>query len=652
MLLQLSSIAILLFILLLNLAGLALAAHRLTGNYLLARTASPAALALAGFFAEHFVGLGDLAWLWPLTTAAATWMVWREWRILWANRIVEAVFHASFAYAMVWRFAFPNVDASSEKLTGLHFLRNYAEGGVLPPVDGWLPPFRADVYYSFQHYASALAGRILDWELGFSYNVTFALIVALTVTAATGAAFLLTSSRLCAVAAGAALLLGGNGATPVAPWVKESPALHTSMRFIGGSVTPAEVNRPLGRWLVRVNEVPEKEAVELPAESFAYMVSLGDHHPPMSGYLLLALGLLAIAAIEAKTGVIAAYAILAGTLPLTMVSNTWSLPLQALLAAAFIGHRALTRQRVEWAALLGGMLAATILISPFLRHFAARSLEYGTSFRLVPGGEHTPPLLGLIVFAPFLLLLLAHLFGGSRRCWWLWGLWVALLVFSEFIYVDDVYSGKFNRFNTTLKWWPWLMAGMTVTLGSLNLAAKSKWCRGLTMAAFAILLCYAAPLTAHLVRTPKAALGQLAGDAWIKSDPIEKPILEFLRMQPLSTVLQRVDAGAFTYAPGLAMHAGHRSVIGWPEHEKLWRARRSDIGQREEEMRAFYDGSMAEPAQWLLDHSVGYVLWLKGDNDRVDGAWERIQSGISGHYSWREFYAVGDFRVGFWSRKR
>jgi hypothetical protein len=61
---------------------------------------------------------------------------------------------------------------------------------------------------------------------------------------------------------------------------------------------------------------------------------------------------------------------------------------------------------------------------------------------------------------------------------------------------------------------------------------------------------------------------------------------------------------------------------------------------------------MAEPAQWLLDHSVEYVLWLKGDNDRVDGAWDRIQAGISGHYSWREFYAVGDFRVGFWSRKR
>lgn len=652
MLLQLSSVSILLLILLLNLSGLALAAHRLTGNYLLARTASPAALALALFFIEHFAGLGSLAWLWPLTTAGAAWLVWRQWRTLWANRMVEAVFHGAFAYALLWRFAFPNVDASSEKLTGLHFLRNYAEGGVLPPIDGWLPPFRADVYYSFQHYASALAGRILDWELGFTYNATFALIVALTVTAAAGAAQLLTGSRLCAAAAGLALLLGGTGASPLAPFVKRPHSLHTSMRFIGGSVTPAETNQPLGRWLVAANQVPGKEALELPAETFAYMVSLGDHHPPMSGYLLLALALLAIAAIEAHAGERAAWAVLAATLPLTAIANTWSLPLQGLLAAAFAGHRALQRQRIEWIPLLGGLFSAAVLVSPFLRHFAARSLDYRTAFRPVASAEHTPLMLGLIVFAPFLLLLFAHLFSGARRSWWLWGLWVALLAFSEFVYVDDIYSGKFNRFNTALKWWPWIMAGITVTIGSLNLAARSRWCRILSLAALAFPLTFAASLAAHLVFTPKPALGQLDGDAWIKADAIEKPILDFLREQPRATVLQRIDTGAFTYAPGLAMHAGHRSLIGWPEHEKLWRARRPDIELREQQMKAFYDGALADPARWLLDHSVEYVLWLKGDNSRSEGAWHRIQALIADHYSWHEYYVVDEFRVGFWRRKR
>lgn len=652
MLLQFASLAVMLLILLINLAGLSLFAHRWTGNYVLARVAAPAALALAGFFIEHFVGLGALAWLWPFTTAAAAWQVRREWRTLWANRMTEAAFHGAFAYALAWRFAFPGIDASSEKLTGLGFLRNYFEGGTLPPVDGWLPPFPADVYYSFQHYASALAGRILDWDIGFTYNVSVALISALTATAAAGAAFYLTASRRCAAAAAAVLLLGGTGASPIAHLVKDKPTTHTSMRFIGGSVTPAQTNQPFGRWLVRVNQVPEKEAVELPAETFAYLVSLGDHHPPLSGFLLLSLALLAIALIGAQTGGAAPYAVLGATLPLTAVANAWSLPLQALLAAACIGWRIVRRQTVRWDMLLGGLGIAAVLVSPFLRHFAARALDYRTAFRLVPADEHTPLLLALIVFAPFLMILFAHLFSGSRRSWWLLGLWVALLVISELIYVDDIYSGKFNRFNTTLKWWPWIMAGIAVSLGSLNLAARSRWCRGLTITAFAVLLSYSAYLALHFAATPKVALGRLSGDAWIMSDAIEKPILEFLRTQPRTTLLQRIDAGAFTYAPALSMFAGHRVYLGWPEHEKLWRGRRADIELRDAEVKAFYRGEMPGSAEWLTINSIEHVLWLKGDNGRVEGAWDRIQQQISGRYHWREFYVVGEFRVGLWSRRR
>lgn len=652
MLLQLASLAVMLLILLVNLAGLGLLANRWAGNYLLARVAAPAGVALVGFFVEHFVGLGALAWLWPFTTGAAAWLLWRDWRILWANRMTEATFHGAFAYALAWRFAFPNIDASSEKLTGLGFLRNYFEGGRLPPVDGWLPPFPADVYYSFQHYASSLAGRILDWEIGFTCNVSVALIVAFTATAAAGAAFYFTSSRLCALAAATVLLLGGTGASPIAHLVKHKPTPHTSMRFIGGSVTPAEANQPLGRWLVRVNEVPEKEAVELPAETFSYLVFLGDHHPPLSGFLLLALALLAIASLEAQAGSKAAYAVLGATLPLTAVANAWSLPLQVLLAAAFIGWSVLKRRPVCWTMLVGGLAAAAVLVSPFLRHFAARALDYRTAFRLVPAEEHTPALLGLILFAPFLLILLAHLFSGARRSWWLLALWVALLAFSELVYVDDIYSGKFNRFNSTLKWWPWIMAGVTVSLGSMNLAARSRWCRGMTIAAFVLLLSYSASLALHFAGTPKTAPGRLSGDAWIRSDAIEKPILEFLRAQPRTTVLQRIDAGAFTYAPALAMFAGHRAYLGWPEHEKLWRGRRADIDLREAEVKAFYRGELPHSAQWLLMNSIEHVLWLKGDNDRVEGAWDRIQQEISGRYYWREYYVVGDFRVGMWSRMR
>jgi uncharacterized membrane protein len=41
---------------------------------------------------------------------------------------------------------------------------------------------------------------------------------------------------------------------------------------------------------------------------------------------------------------------------------------------------------------------------------------------------------------------------------------MGLLLLSEFIYVDDVYSGKFNRFNTVLKWWPAAYSGALLSI--------------------------------------------------------------------------------------------------------------------------------------------------------------------------------------------
>ena len=81
--------------------------------------------------------------------------------------------------------------------------------------------------------------------------------------------------------------------------------------------------------------------------------------------------------------------------------------------------------------------------------------------RVVVPGQHSPWLLALIVLWPILLLLLLHLVAGDRRplTLWLAGLWSGLLLVSEVFFVDDIYGGKFNRFNTTLKWWPWIWTG-------------------------------------------------------------------------------------------------------------------------------------------------------------------------------------------------
>ena len=70
-------IATLVFTLLVNLTGLALAARRLIPNYVLARVASPLLLCMAMFCLEHAIGLGDLSWAFLPLTLYSLWLIWR-----------------------------------------------------------------------------------------------------------------------------------------------------------------------------------------------------------------------------------------------------------------------------------------------------------------------------------------------------------------------------------------------------------------------------------------------------------------------------------------------------------------------------------------------------------------------------------------------
>ena len=151
---------LLICLLLVNLAGLSLVAYGFSRSWLLARAASPLLVAIP-FFLEHFFGFGALSRVWPLTTIVSIALIAGHWQLLRTHWRIEAVFHAAFAYALAWRYSFPDIYASSEKICDVTFVANYIHGERLPPVDRWLPPFPFDMYYSMQHYAAALLGRIL-----------------------------------------------------------------------------------------------------------------------------------------------------------------------------------------------------------------------------------------------------------------------------------------------------------------------------------------------------------------------------------------------------------------------------------------------------------------------------------------------------------
>jgi uncharacterized membrane protein len=635
-----------------NLIALALLAYRVAGHYTLSRVASPLVLALAAFFTEHFVGFGPLSWCWPLTTAASLWIVFHDRAVLRTHWRVEATLAASFAWVFAWRFSYPGLVASSEKIGDLAMIVSYLPGERLPPTDAWLPPYPFNIYYSFQHYAAALLGRIFDLDPGLTYNFAFCLLVSLTIACAAAFAYTVCGTARSAAFVAVAFAAGGTGASLPVHLMLSDPQLHSSMRFIGGTATPARVDTAIGRAVVRAAEVPADPVVELPAETFAYLASLGDYHPPLSGFYLLALALLCVALIERGTRTVAAQAVLAATPVLCMIANGWTLPLQVMLVIAWIVFRLFERRPPDWRALAVGFAATSILCQPFLSTFAYEAGAYAVRLRLVPPREHTPPLLGLLLLYPLVIVAVPALCGERRR-WliWLSGMWVGMLLFSELFYIDDAYSGRFNRFNTTLKWWPWIQAGALLTAGASAIGAASRIWRYAAIAMLLLVSVYAVDLTKRLLTGGKVDFGQLDGAAWITSDRIERAILAFLKAQPPVIVLQRPEAGAFTPAPGLVLLAGQTAFLGWVEHEKLWRGRRADVELRAREVAAFYAGEMEGSAQWLLENRIDHVLWLKTEDKLPSGTFGKIDEQIRGAYFWREYYRAGEFRVGIWSRR-
>ena len=83
----------------------------------------------------------------------------RAWRAEFALRRLRGCFSACtliFLYAMSWRFIYPDIDGSSEKIADFSYICSYYTGATIPVPDAWFSPYLSTQYYSFQHYGAAI----------------------------------------------------------------------------------------------------------------------------------------------------------------------------------------------------------------------------------------------------------------------------------------------------------------------------------------------------------------------------------------------------------------------------------------------------------------------------------------------------------------
>jgi len=649
----------------LNLWGGALATGFFVRNRFLALVLAPWLWTSILYCGETFHGLGDLRWLGLITTLSSATLIalsanWNPgrffqqnqtrleaWRAVFAPRKfwpALAIFGGIFCYGLLWRLAFPSIDGSSEKIPDLMYICSYLPGQGVPAKDAWLSPYVSVHYYSFQYYAAALLGRMLGLAPGYTYNVAFAVIVGLTGAAFAGATTVVAKTMRVRCALLAVFLFGGTGVSGIVHLFYKEPTLWSGMRFIGSA--PYD-KAPIG---VRFQEYANHfKRLELPGEPFSYSIFLGDYHPPLSGFYLLCVAILAGGLYEV-TQQKRFIAIVGATLTWNLLSNTWTLPLQgAVIGLWCLWHWRKADRFVPLLAVGAGMI--WLLALGYLNPFIAASAEYKTAFRLVSSGDHTPAISFFLYLLPTIGIGIAALCSGRRVGWYIGIGVVAALLFSEFVYVDDVYSGEFERFNTTLKWWPWIASATVLLAGPILLEQsrrKSVRLVGWLLCLYPCLYVY--DLSAQWIRAPKPEFGELQGSRYLTQDEGNRRLIDRLKAEPKGLVIERLNKDSYTNTACLPLFAGDHLWLGWFGHEQLWHGYAGDIAQRQDRLMNFFNGDMAEAPGWLVSEKIDYILWYQPADSKE--LWTKISEAIRADYIWCDVLTAPDGRrIGFWRRR-
>lgn len=656
-------------LLLLNLAGVTLITQRWLPPFALARSIGILLICLVLFFIEHFIGLGRLTWVWPITTLISVTLLYRQrvqrvepgfWR-------AEGVFYLAFFYVFAWKFAFPTIYPSSERVTDLYFIANYLDGSRLPPLDHWYPPHVFDFYYAFQHYAAALMGRLFGLDPGHTYNIAFSLLMALPITLAWEFIGRYVQRLPAKWLLMLVLVSGGTGISPLTHLIihhqktlaqdkieaDASERVLTSQRFSG--ILDQSVNTPLGEALFphlkpEDKPTPDFEPRELQMESFGYQIFLGDYHPPLGGYFLLLLALALMGAIEAQAVGRLGQALLAATIPVVLVTNTWVFPLHGILILGWIGYRYWRKNPPDWVWLVGGGVAALALVYPFLTDFAVNAQN--TPIRFTATIDHTPLSRFIAQHWPLLVLMVLAMINPSTR-----KLSIALaitfgliLLISEFVYVDDPTGGKYERANTTMKWWGWVWCGGLVGLGALCLGSSARLVRWTTTVTLLLVSVYAYDVARYYVITGKGDLGHLSGHYWLTQDPTTRDLIHYLKDAPRGIVLENEYGNAYTNTTLYALFSGKPALLGWPLHLLAWRGDVPDVWALNTQIQSFYAGTLPDSLDWLLANKVRYIVWSAAENGKKPNPFDRLRQQIGNRYQWKEFYVANDYRVGVWVR--
>jgi hypothetical protein len=275
----------------------------------------------------------------------------------------------------------PDILPSSDGISDLNKINNFSQGGTLPPIDTWMPPFHYIWYYSLQHYAASVIERLFAVQIGVSYNVAHAYLSALTCTAGAAAAYRFSGGRLWitiaipflieSAATGSSLFIYLSMHHP-SMWYASNPsggALDYDNAVAAGAAAndnplwKTVLHTSLWQWLAHD---PHRERLELQAPGF--WTWRDEYHANASGHLLTLLAVFVVGELTLLKRSLWPWLMAVLTPLLAVDASTWAYPITGLLCGGAVVFALLLGRRP--ADLLFGalvLLGALILLWPSLR---------------------------------------------------------------------------------------------------------------------------------------------------------------------------------------------------------------------------------------------------------------------------------------------
>ena len=201
----------------------------------------------------------------------------------------------------------------------------------------------------------------------------------------------------------------------------------------------------------------------------------------------------------------------------------------------------------------------------------------------------------------------------------------AALLACEVAFIKDSYGDKLYRMNTVFKLyfqgWTILAIAAPWALGRL-LARDWEWkptarvLAGVTALLIAMSACYPLGITLDRLNSPWKTLD---GNAYLRREhPDDFAAIEWLRANVNEpTVILEATGNPYSYFARFSANTGLPTVLGWANHEGLWRGHDTTVMARRDDVMRIYNAPSLDAVTPLLDkYGVRYIL--VGDVEREE----------------------------------